>query len=127
MGSVNKLSTIKSVFLVPIYNNTSKIKIDFFIKPLNNQQNRTAKFIIQDINSNKIYVKYFQKTNEMSIKNIEDSLNTVNDISEKIDENKKDMIKLRNSIKLKILKMCYFMMKENRLILEIYFLIKHMN
>ena len=54
------------------------------------QENRSAKFIIQDINSNKIYIKYYQKTDEMNIKNIEDSLNTVNNFSEKIDENKKD-------------------------------------
>ena len=55
------------------------------------QENRSAKFDIHNINSNKIYVKYYQKTDEMSIKNIQDSLNTVNNISsdlEKIDENK---------------------------------------
>ena len=28
-GSINKLSTIKSVFMVPINNNMTKIKIDF--------------------------------------------------------------------------------------------------
>ena len=33
MGSINKLSTIKSVFIVLIDKNMSKIKIDFFIKP----------------------------------------------------------------------------------------------
>ena len=45
-------------------------------------ENRKAKFIIHDINSKKIYVKYYQKTDEMSIKNIKDSLNNVsNDIS----------------------------------------------
>ena len=33
MGSINKLSTIKSVFIVPINENMSKIKIDFFIAP----------------------------------------------------------------------------------------------
>ena len=90
-GSINKLSTVKSVFIVPINENMSKIKIDFFIAPKATQQNRSAKFIIQDINSNKIYIKYFQKTDEMSIKNIQDSLNTVNNITadlEKIDENK---------------------------------------
>ena len=32
-GSINKLSTVKSVFIVPIGKNMSKIKIDFFIKP----------------------------------------------------------------------------------------------
>ena len=85
MGSINKLSTVKSVFIVPINENMSKIKIDFFIAPKESQQNRSAKFSIQDINSNKIYIKYFQKTNEMSIKNIEDSLNTVNSITSKID------------------------------------------
>ena len=30
MGSINKLSTIKSVFIVPINKNMTKIKIDFF-------------------------------------------------------------------------------------------------
>ena len=74
MGSINKLSTIKSVFIVPINENMSKIKIDFFIAPKPTQQNRSAKFIIKDINSNKIYIKYYQKTDEMSIKNIQDSL-----------------------------------------------------
>ena len=75
MGSINKLSTIKSVFIVPINENMSKIKIDFFIAPKETQQNRSAKFTIQDINSNKIYIKYFQKTEEISIKDIKDSLN----------------------------------------------------
>ena len=75
MGSINKLSTIKSVFIVPINKNMSKIKIDFFIAPKETQQHRSARFSIQDINSNKIYIKYFQKTEEMSIKNIQDSLN----------------------------------------------------
>ena len=60
MGSINKLSTIKSVFIVPINKNMSKIKIDFFIMPKPTQQNRSAKFIIKDINSNKIYVKYIK-------------------------------------------------------------------
>ena len=80
MGSINKLSTIKSVFMVPINKSTNKIKTDFLLC-LKNQQNRPAKFIIYDINSNKIYMKYYQRTDEMSIKNIEDSLNTVNNIS----------------------------------------------
>ena len=62
----------------------TKIKIDFFIAPKPTQQNRTAKFIIKDINSNKIYVKYFQKTEEMSIKSIENSLNTVKNISNRL-------------------------------------------
>ena len=94
MGSINKLSTIKSVFIVPINENMSKIKIDFFIAPKETQQNRSAKFTIQDINSNKIYVKYFQKTDEMSIKDIQDSLDTVKNISndlEKINTNKSDI------------------------------------
>ena len=56
-GSINKLSTVKSVFIVPINENMSKIKIDFFIAPKATQQNRSAKFIIQDINSDKIYSK----------------------------------------------------------------------
>ena len=62
----------------------SKIKIDFFIAPKITQQNRSARFIIHDINSNKIYIKYYQKTNEMSIKNIQDSLKNVNSITSKI-------------------------------------------
>ena len=70
MGSINKLSTIKSVFIVPINKNMTKIKIDFFIMPKPTQQNRSAILTIKDINSNKIYIKYYQKTDEMSIKNI---------------------------------------------------------
>ena len=77
MGSINRLSTIKSVFIVPINENMSKIKIDFFIAPKETQENRSAKFIVRDINSNKIYIKYFQKTDEMSIKDIQDSLDNV--------------------------------------------------
>ena len=84
MGSINKLSTIKSVFIVPINENMSKIKIDFFIAPKETQQNRSARFTIQDINSNKIYLKYFQKTDEMSIKDIQDSLN-VNSMTSKVE------------------------------------------
>ena len=84
MGSINKLSTIKSVFIVPINKNMSKIKIDFFIMPKPTQQNRSAKFIIKDINSNKIYVKYFQKSEEMSIKNIEDSLNKIDNLEKSL-------------------------------------------
>ena len=61
MGSINRLSTIKSVFIVPINENMSKVKVDFFIAPKPTQQNRSAKFIIKDINSNKIYMKYYQK------------------------------------------------------------------
>ena len=77
MGSINKLSTIKSVFIVPINKNMTKIKIDFFIMPKPGYENRSAKFIIKNINSNKIYVKYFQKTDKTSVKNIQDSLNNV--------------------------------------------------
>ena len=84
MGSINRLFTIKSVFIVPINENMSKIKIDFFIQPKSDQQHRTAKFIVRDINSNKIYLKYFQKTDEMSIKDIQDSLNTVNNFASKL-------------------------------------------
>ena len=94
MGSINKLSTIKSVFIVPFNKSMNKIKIDFFIMPKIEQENRSAKFLIYDINSNKIYIKYYQKTDEMSIKNIKDSLNTVNNISailETIDENKENI------------------------------------
>ena len=91
MGSINKLSTIKSVFIVPINKNMTKIKIDFFIMPKPTQQNRSAKFIIQDINSNKIYIKYYQKTDEMSIKNIQDSLNSVNSITSRVDNLEKSL------------------------------------
>ena len=54
--------------------------------PKPNQQNRSARFDILDINSNKIYIKYYQKTDEMSIKNIQDSLNTVNNISSDLEQ-----------------------------------------
>ena len=84
MGSINRLSTIKSVFIVPINENMSKIKIDFFIAPKETQQNRSARFTIQDINSNKIYIKYFQKTEEMSIKDIQDSLDSIEKIKNSI-------------------------------------------
>ena len=100
-GSINKLSTIKSVFIVPINENMSKIKIDFFIAPKKTQENRSAKFVIQDINSNKIYIKYFQKTDEMSIKDIQDSLDTVKNISN-------DLEKINDSIKLKNIKNILF-------------------
>ena len=91
MGSINKLSTIKSVFIVPIDKNMTKIKIDFFIMPKPTQQNRSARFDIHDINSNKIYIKYHQKTDEMSIKDIQDSLNNVNSITSKIDNLEKSI------------------------------------
>ena len=91
MGSINKLSTVKSVFIVPINENMSKIKIDFFIAPKETQQNRSARFTIQDINSNKIYVKYFQKTDEMSIKDIQNSLDNVNSISTRVDNLEKSL------------------------------------
>ena len=61
MGSINKLSTIKSVFIVPINKDMSKIKVDFYIRPKLSQQSRSATYNIIDINSNKIYIKYFQK------------------------------------------------------------------
>ena len=60
-GSINKLSTVKSVFMVHINKNMSKIKIDFFIKPIKGEEHRTATFTIVDINSNKIYIKYYKK------------------------------------------------------------------
>ena len=60
-GSINKLSTVKSVFMVPIDKNMSKIKIDFFIKPKKGDEHRTATFTIVNINSNKIYIKYYKK------------------------------------------------------------------
>ena len=94
MGSINKLSTIKSVFIIPMNKSMNKIKIYFSIMPKKGKEDKSAKFIIQDINSNRIYIKYYQKTDEMSIKNIKDSLNTVNNISanlEKIDENKENI------------------------------------
>ena len=92
MGSINKLSTIKSVFIVPINENMSKIKIDFFIAPKETRQHRSARFSIQDINSNKIYVKYFQKTDEMSIKDIQDSLDNAKNInSEQVNTNTSDI------------------------------------
>ena len=101
MGSINKLSTIKSVFIAPINEHMSKIKIDFFIAPKESQQNRSAKFTIQDINSNKIYIKYFQKTDEMSIKDIQDSLDNVKNISN-------DLKQINDSIKLKNIKNILF-------------------
>ena len=119
MGSINKLSTIKSVFIVPINENMSKIKIDFFIAPKATQQNRSAKFVIQDINSNKIYVKYFQKTDEMSIKDIKDSLNAVNNISS-------DLEKIDDSIKLKNIINVLFYNEREQIDFKIIFLIKHM-
>ena len=61
MGSINKLSTVKSVFIVPINKDMTKIKIDFYIRPKLSQQSRSATYNIIDINSNKIYIKYFQK------------------------------------------------------------------
>ena len=61
MGNITKLSTIKSVFIVPINKDMTKIKIDFFIKPNVGQENRSAQFIIKDINSNRIYVKDYKK------------------------------------------------------------------
>ena len=91
MGSINKLSTVKSVFIAPINENMSKIKIDFFIAPKPTQENRSAIFTIKDINSNKIYIKYFQKTEEMSIKNIQDSLNSVNSITSRVDNLEKSL------------------------------------
>ena len=60
-GSINKLSTVKSVFMVHINKNMSKIKIDFFIKPKKGEEHRSATFTIVDINSNKIYIKYYKK------------------------------------------------------------------
>ena len=113
MGSINKLSTIKSVFIVPINEHMSKIKIDFFIAPKKTQQNRSATFTIKDINSNKIHIKYFQKTEEMSIKDIQDSLNSVKNINlEQIDKNKNDITdnlgKINNITKTIMLKNTYF-------------------
>ena len=47
--------------MVPIDKNMSKIKIDFYIKPSKGEEHRTATFTIVDINSNKIYIKYYKK------------------------------------------------------------------
>ena len=141
MGSINKLSTIKSVFIVPINKNMNKIKIDFFIMPKSDQENRSTKFIIQDINSNKIYVKYYQKTDEMSIKNIQDSLNSVNSITsnlEQIDTNKNDIAsnvekidelssKLDESIKLKNIKNILFYDAKEQIAFKKLFFNKHLN
>ena len=91
MGSINKLSTVKSVFIVLINENMSKIKIDFFIAPKETQQNRSATFTIKDINSNKIYVKYFQKTDEMSIKDIQDAIDNTKNITSKINNLEKSI------------------------------------
>ena len=120
MGSINKWSTIKSVFIVPINKNMTKIKIDFFIMPKSGQENRSAKFNIHDINNYKIYVKYYQKTDEMSIKNIQDSLNTVNNFSsdlERIDENKDNIasnLEKINNIKKTYLKNVYNILLYNQ-------------
>ena len=106
-GSINKLSTIKSVFIVPINEDMNKIKMDFFIMPIKGQENRSAQFIIHDINSNKIYVKYYQKTDEMSIKNIQDSLNTVYNISSDISNNSSEIDYLKNNMSKTFLKNTY--------------------
>ena len=127
MGSINRLSTIKSVFIVPINENMSKIKIDFFIQPKSDQQHRTAKFIVRDINSNKIYLKYFQKTDEMSIKDIQDSLDNVKNISndiKQINTNKEKINNISTKLYLKIYIMIYIII--TMLIQsQIFFLIKH--
>ena len=107
MGSINKLSTIKSVFIVPINENMSKIKIDFFITPLETQQHRSTTFSIQDINSNKIYIKYYQKTNEISIKDIENSLNAINNISSDISNNSNEINYIKSNITKSYLKNIY--------------------
>ena len=60
--------------------------------PKTRHENRSAVFTIIDINSNKIYIKYFQKTDEMNVTNIQDSLNTVNGISSLIDNLEKVFI-----------------------------------
>ena len=46
MGSINKLSTVKSVFLVPINKDMTNIKIDFYIRPKLSQQNPVVLRII---------------------------------------------------------------------------------
>ena len=72
--------------------------------PKTGHEDRSAKFVIQDINSNKIYIKYYQKT-DMSVRNIQDSLNTVNNISVILEENKKDIAS--NSEKINNIKKTY--------------------
>ena len=106
-GSINSLSTIKSIFIVPINKNMSKIKTDFFINTIKGQENRSTKFIIHDINSNKIYIKYYQKTNEISIKDIENSLNTINNISSDISNNSNEINYIKNNISKSYLKNIY--------------------
>ena len=117
MGSINKLSTIKSVFIVPINKSMNKIKINFFIMPKIGKEDKSAKFIIQDINSNKIYIKYYQKTDKMFIKNIEDSLNTLNNISANLEKNKEDIasnLEKINDIKKTYLKNVYNILLYNQ-------------
>ena len=53
-------------------------------------------------------MKYYQKTDEMSIKNIEDSLNTVNNISANLEKINELSSRLGNSIKLKNIKNILF-------------------
>ena len=128
-GSINRLSTIKSIFIVPINKNMSKIKTDFFINTIKGQENRSTKFIIHDINSNKIYIKYYQKTNEISIKDIENSLNTINNISSDISNNSNEINYIKNNISKSYLKNIYNILfyneKKNKLIQEKYFMKKY--
>ena len=68
----------------------------FLLQPKETQQNRSARFTIQDINSNKIYIKYFQKTDEMSIKDIQDSLDNVKNIFNDIKQINTNKEKINN-------------------------------
>ena len=127
MGSINKLSTIKSVFIVPVNKSMNNIKIDFFIMPKKGKEDKSAKFIIQDISSNKVYIKYYQITDEMSIKNIKDSLNTVDNISANLEKIDDLSSKLGNSIKLKNIKNILFYNEKEQIDFKTCFLIKRMN
>ena len=85
--------------------------------PKKGQENRSAKFIIHDINCKKNIYQIFSKINEMSIKNIEDSLNTVNNISGKIDENEDNIasnLEKINNVKKTYLKNVYNILLYNQ-------------
>ena len=78
--------------------------------PKTGHEDRSAKFVIQDINSNKIYIKYYQKTDDMSVRNIQDILNAVNNISAILEENIEDIasnLEKINNIKKTYLKNVY--------------------
>ena len=70
MGCINKLSKIKSVFIVPIDKNMDKIKIDFFIKPQKGQEHRSATFTIVDFNRIKYMLNIIKRIELYHISNI---------------------------------------------------------